>query len=55
MSRNVAVISGIALAVVTPRERRVSRNFCFHLLHNNSTVTPRERRVSRNSPVLKIS
>ena len=35
---------------VTPRERRVSRNYTFDELPEEGKVTPRERRVSRNFP-----
>ena len=35
---------------VTPRERRVSRNICLCTRHHKQAdVTPRERRVSRNA------
>ena len=34
---------------VTPRERRVSRNFPSESFQRIFSVTPRERRVSRNS------
>ena len=36
------------LVRVTPREGRVSRNFCQHRAFHDICVTPREGRVSRN-------
>ena len=36
-------------AMVTPRERRVSRNQKHGLIRKKVSVTPRERRVSRNN------
>ena len=39
--------------IVTPRERRVSRNFLHHYSPAIPAVTPRERRVSRNPTDLR--
>ena len=43
------------IPVVTPRERRVSRNPFDELNQLNKPVTPRERRVSRNTAELLLA
>ena len=48
MSRNALARGGLVTGLVTPRERRVSRNFRLLNIFRSHSVTPRERRVSRN-------
>ena len=49
MSRNVVQHRLVPVKTVTPRERRVSRNYITPECDRFDKVTPRERRVSRNS------
>ena len=48
MSRNLRTDAKTQEEIVTPRERRVSRNSATTGAFRRFTVTPRERRVSRN-------
>ena len=48
MSRNPHGDGAKTVTIVTPRERRVSRNFLKLVFRTYHFVTPRERRVSRN-------
>ena len=49
MSRNITRRAVLKGRKVTPRERRVSRNYGYVDRFNVKAVTPRERRVSRNN------
>ena len=52
MSRNlIYLLIEFLFSLVTPRERRVSRNHQEVCDSYFRTVTPRERRVSRNQPI----
>ena len=51
MSRNLHAGYQVTIPLVTPRERRVSRNGVLNANHQSNGVTPRERRVSRNPSV----
>ena len=54
MSRNFHDIHQQISELVTPRERRVSRNGNVDTKGDKSCVTPRERRVSRNKGLAKM-